>query len=88
MPREDSRGELFIPAGEGHTNRQSYECLYQRNGAIYIVSTEFFLRTGCLTNQRPFIFEMPWERSINIDCPGDLLIARALIESGLIKTDL
>ena len=86
--RQDSRGELFIPAGEAHTNRQGYECLYQRNGAIYIVSTEFFLRSGCLTNQSPFIFEMPWERSINIDCPGDLLIARALIESGLIKTDL
>jgi hypothetical protein len=30
---------------------------------------------------------MPWERSINIDGPGDLLIAKALIESGLVATD-
>jgi hypothetical protein len=30
---------------------------------------------------------MPWERSINIDGPGDLLIAKALIESGLVGTE-
>jgi CMP-N-acetylneuraminic acid synthetase len=29
------------------------------------------------------IYEMPWERSINIDVQGDFLIAKALIESGL-----
>jgi hypothetical protein len=30
---------------------------------------------------------MPWERSINVDGPGDLLIAKALIESGLVNAE-
>ena len=47
--------------------------VYQRNGAVYLVTTEFFFRTGRLRSDNPLIYEMPWERSINIDVPGDLL---------------
>ena len=66
------------------TRRQDFETVYQRNGAVYLVTTEFFLRTGRLRSDNPVIYEMPWERSINIDVPGDLMIARALIESGML----
>ena len=41
-----------------------------------------------LRSLTPVMYEMPWERSINVDGPGDLLIVRALIESRLIKTEL
>ena len=88
MYRVDSTGksELFIhEQGSGH-RRSEYESLYQRNGAIYIVSTEYFLRTNLLRSESPIIYEMPWERSINVDVPGDLLIAKALIESGLVDS--
>ena len=68
--------------------RRDYEPLYQNNGAVYIVSTEYFRREQRLRSLAPVIYEMPWERSINIDVPGDLVIARALIESGLVKTEL
>ena len=78
-----SRGTLFIR--EPHAQRQKYEVLFHRNGAIYIVTTEFFERTGCLMSPTPILYEMPWERSVNIDGNGDLLIARALIESGLLQ---
>ena len=70
------------------TTRHDYEPLYQRNGAIYIVSTDYFRREKRLRSFTPLIYEMPWERSINIDGPGDLLIAKALIESGLLNTKL
>jgi CMP-N-acetylneuraminic acid synthetase len=82
--REDGRGELFLPDPNDQSTRQNYEPLYQRNGAIYIVSLDFFLHEGRLRSLTPVIYEMPWERSINIDGPGDLIIARALIETGLL----
>jgi CMP-N-acetylneuraminic acid synthetase len=66
------------------TRRQDFETVYQRNGAVYLVTSEYFFRTGRLRSDNPVIYEMPWERSINIDVPGDLMIARALIESGML----
>jgi CMP-N-acetylneuraminic acid synthetase len=77
---DGARGTPFVV--EDHAPRQEYEPLFQRNGAIYLVTTEFFRRTGCLISPSPVLFEMPRERSIDIDGPGDLLIAKALIESG------
>lgn len=67
------------------TRRQDFEPLYQRNGAIYFVRTSYFRGTRRLRSENPVIYEMPWERSINIDTPGDLLMAKAIIESGLLK---
>jgi N-acylneuraminate cytidylyltransferase/CMP-N,N'-diacetyllegionaminic acid synthase len=83
----DGRGELFIADTEDRSTRHSYERLYQRNGAIYIVSLDYFMREKRLRNLNPVIFEMPWERSINIDTKGDLLIAKALIESGVLDRE-
>jgi CMP-N,N'-diacetyllegionaminic acid synthase len=77
------RGTPYLAEAEP-TRRQDLETVYQRNGAVYLVTTEFFLRTGRLRSDDPMIYEMPWERSINIDVPGDLLIAKALIESGML----
>lgn len=86
MYRRESTGHgtAFLPNGDGFHPRQTYETLYQRNGAIYIVRTEYFRRTGRLRSERPVIFEMPWVRSVNIDTPGDLVVARALIEAGCV----
>lgn len=78
----EQRATPYLEAPEP-TRRQDFETVYQRNGAIYLVTTEFFHRTGRLRSDDPVIYEMPWERSINIDVPGDLMIARALIESGM-----
>jgi CMP-N-acetylneuraminic acid synthetase len=80
----DGHGISFMPAGSGLHSRATYETVYQRNGAIYMVTTSYFRRTGRLRSERPLIFEMPWVRSVNIDVPGDLLIATALIQSRLV----
>jgi CMP-N-acetylneuraminic acid synthetase len=85
--RKDGHGELFIPDPLDRITRHDYEPLYQRNGAIYMVRLDYFQREGRLRSLTPVIYEMPWERSINIDGPGDLLIAKALIESGLLERD-
>lgn len=87
MYRRDSEGggQPYLEAGVGVHRRDSYEELYQRNGALYVVTTEYFQATGRLRSERPFLFEMPWERSINIDTHGDMAIARALVESGFVE---
>jgi CMP-N-acetylneuraminic acid synthetase len=86
--REDGlHGILYAGEASDQARRQARETVYQRNGAIYLCTTEFFRRTGRLRNANPVIYEMPWERSINIDVPGDLLLAKALIESGLLDPD-
>jgi CMP-N,N'-diacetyllegionaminic acid synthase len=79
------RGRLFINDPVDDLQRHAYESLYQRNGAIYLVTSEYFRRTGRLRSIEPWLYPMPWERSVNVDVPGDLLIARALIESGLVS---
>lgn len=85
--RKDGHGELFIPDPYDRRTRHDYEELYQRNGAIYMVSFDYFQMEGRLRALTPVIYEMPWERSINVDGPGDLLIAKALIESGLVNAE-
>ena len=83
MKEGGHRGTPFLAEAEP-TRRQDLETVYQRNGAVYLVTTEFFFRTGRLRSDDPMIYEMPWERSINIDVFGDLIIAKALIESGML----
>ena len=84
MTEGGQRATPFLAEPEP-TRRQDFETIYQRNGAVYLVTTEFFFRTGRLRSDNPVIYEMPWERSINIDVPGDLMIARALIEGGMLR---
>lgn len=76
-------GSLYIEDADNNLQRQQYEVLYQRNGAIYIVTTDFFLHSRELKNSNPIIYEMPWSRSINVDTVDDFEIAKALIESNL-----
>ncbi len=85
--RGDGRSELYVPDETDRKTRRDYETLYQRNGAVYIVATDYFRRERRLRSLTPVMYEMPWERSINVDGPGDLLIVRGLIESGLVKTE-
>jgi len=80
---EKGRGTRYLAGTEKPSQRQDFEPIYQLNGAIYFVRTSYFHSTGKLCADNPVIYEMPWERSINIDTPGDLLIAKVLIESGL-----
>lgn len=81
---KDGRGMPYVQPREEQLRRQDFEPIYQRNGAIYLVRTSYFRSTGKLRSDDPVIYEMPWERSINIDTLGDLMIAKALIESGLV----
>ena len=61
--------------------RQELETYYRMNGAIYLVKTEHFLRTGSLYGDGCYACIMSAERSVDIDSPTDFLIAECLLKT-------
>jgi len=66
----------FTESIEGQP-RQTLVPLFIKNGAIYLTRSAV-LRSGSFQGGRSRAWEMPPERSVNIDGPFDLLVARAL----------
>ena len=77
----DGSMRAFIRA-DGNKRRQELETYYRMNGAIYLVKTEHFLRTGSLYGSGCYAYRMPSARSIDIDSPTDFVIASALLRAG------
>lgn len=73
------------PFAEAHENqpRQELDPLAIRNGAIYLTRVGV-LRTRSFRGQDARALMMPAERSVNIDVPLDLVLARALVTEGLV----
>lgn len=64
------------------TRRQDLPRTFLRNGAIYAFRLDAFVRTGTFYGDRCVAFEMPAERSVNIDREEDLVEAERVIRSG------
>jgi CMP-N,N'-diacetyllegionaminic acid synthase len=77
---EGSLGEKVWQEPVGNL-RQDLEALYLRNGAVYIYDNESLERGTDLTENSPVLFEMPEERSKNIDTYLDLKIVEFILES-------
>lgn len=77
LPPDDSMRD-FIRAG-GNRRRQDLQTYYRINGAIYLVKTEHFLRTGRLYGDGCYAYRMPAARSVDIDSRLDLTIAEAIL---------
>ncbi len=75
-------GNYLTPLVKRHNaglRRQDSRDIYVRNGAIYITSVNFLLRNKKIFSDRPLVYEMPKERSINIDSLEDLKKLRKII---------
>jgi CMP-N-acetylneuraminic acid synthetase len=59
--------------------RQDFPSVFVRNGALYISRRKHVLEEPTLLEESPHFYEMPWERSINIDEPFDLRLAEWLM---------
>jgi CMP-N-acetylneuraminic acid synthetase len=79
------RLQAFCTPEQEGTRRQDLEPAYLRNGAIYVTRRDV-LEGGSIFggDQRPY--EMPPERSINIDEPLDFLLAELVVAGGLINS--
>lgn len=76
--RDDGSLQQVVPTQAGKP-RQEFPLTLWRNGAIYLVKTDFLLKQKKFISQdcRPYI--MPLERSVNIDSMDDLDLAEYLI---------
>ncbi|HLD17191.1 MAG TPA: acylneuraminate cytidylyltransferase family protein [Coxiellaceae bacterium] len=71
-----------IPFNSDHNKglrRQESRSIYIRNGAIYIVSTDYLKRTHTLFSDRPLAYVMPKHASLNIDTPDDLTLLAGML---------
>jgi CMP-N-acetylneuraminic acid synthetase len=59
---------------------------FQRNGAIFLARKEL-IRQGKIWDENVIEFEMPKERSIDIDDMSDMFIAESLIKNGVLEKE-
>lgn len=77
--------QKFIPFANKYLfqNRQSLPKVLSPNGAIYIFSANEFLKKNKIPEKNIGYFEMPYQRSIDIDNKDDLNKVRKIIRHGL-----
>lgn len=73
--------DAFEPEGSYPKQRQSFELLYLRNGAIY-ASRSSIIEDGRLWGPNCLAYVMPEERSININTEFQFKVAELLINQG------
>ena len=77
----------YIAGDDLPTRRQDLPPAYLRNGAIYLAHRHT-VTGGSVWGSPELPYEMPPERSVNIDEPLDFLLAEAVITAGIIDVDL
>jgi len=60
--------------------RQDLEKVYSRNGAIYLINVKHLLAKKLIYCGTTIPYQMPFERSVNIDSYNDLIIMEALLK--------
>lgn len=77
------RGDIGIPVNVNHNKgkrRQELPELFVRNGAIFITDVNYLLESKLVISDKPIVFIMPKERSLNIDTQYDMELAEWLIK--------
>jgi CMP-N-acetylneuraminic acid synthetase len=59
--------------------RQSLQNVYALNGAFYLTSIDILEKENTFLPEKTVLFEMPPERSVNLDEPLDLLLLEAIL---------
>lgn len=71
----------FFKESNSILRRQEFPELYRINGAVYVVKiTKFLQNSTFVKDNETLYYEMPVERSIDIDSPLDLKIAEQLLK--------
>jgi len=84
---EGDRLKPYIAGDDLPTRRQDLPPAYLRNGAIYLAHRHT-VAAGSVWGNPEVPYEMPPERSVNIDEPLDFLLAEAVVNAGLTEIDL
>ncbi len=80
--KNKEKGGLSPLLQDGHMliRRQQMEVVYIRNGSLYIIGRDYFMETGRTVCDTPDFYEMPKDRSVNIDAQEDLDLAEFYLQ--------
>ena len=67
--------------------RQKLENIYIRNGSIYLTSTKSFKKYKSFISKNNMPYEMPLERSVNIDINKDLETFKKFLKMIILDLD-
>jgi CMP-N,N'-diacetyllegionaminic acid synthase len=76
-------GCFAAPLNQDHNKgvrRQNFEKIYIRNGAVYITRVDYLRKNKKVISDRPLLYEMPKNRSVNIDSYDDLEVAECILK--------
>jgi len=74
---DDGQLSPVLPSSQT-TTRQQLPDVVAVNGAVYVVRAAWFRDSTVFVDDRTLAYQMPRERSIDVDTPADLAVARAL----------
>lgn len=77
---KDNLGISMNPDHNKGKRRQELPDLFVRNGAIFITDVQYLLKSGLVISDKPLVYVMPQERSVNIDTEYDMKLAEWLLE--------
>lgn len=75
---KDGKAVSIVPEME-YLRRQELPPVYRRNGAIFSCTRAYFDKTGKLWGGALGMVEMPKDRSVDVDSPEDLELAKELL---------
>lgn len=68
-----------------HTRSQDMPMPYEINGAVYVVKIDWFLKNKMFFDEKTVVYEMPIDRSVNIDTEHDWLLAEIYLNRYKLK---
>ena len=74
----DSVLKRLVPEASNFCRRQDYPEFFLLNGAVYVAQTEWLLSSRTFLSSETVAFEMPEERSLDIDTEDDLRLFESL----------
>jgi CMP-N,N'-diacetyllegionaminic acid synthase len=70
----------LLPEAAGFCRRQDYPDVFLLNGAVYVAETNWLVENKSFVKKRTVGYEMPPERSVDVDSEADLRALSALIQ--------
>lgn len=77
---DKNRLQRLLAPIDGGTRRQDLPPIYALNGAIYAARVDWLRRTKSFVGEETIAYQMPRERSIDIDTHGDFMAFRSIVE--------
>ena len=78
-----NEGPQLVKSGHNIKGRQSAPKVYDMNASIYVWSRDFLINEKSLFSRDTIVYDMPEERSLDIDNELDFKIVKHLIENEL-----